>query len=280
MNKLVHSLGLMVALAATSMLAGCELYFGSHDHGDGSTWNYCGSDGYYQCHGDSCSWVSATCPDPGTSPPPGNYECTASTDCAAGCYCQNGTCEEGGFCATDSDCGDGYHCNTDRSSCEPNPPGCQADSDCGAGQTCDVTSGACTATCICGDDASAVSQGFGYCDETRQTCMTGTDPNGTCAGTPGSSCTTAAPQCPAGQVPLMGADGCFTGACEAYASCSAAPVCEHINDEDNCLSRNDCGGNYTGHNCHKADGTACHDGDSGCTCESFTFASCSSEAPN
>ena len=31
MNKLVHSLGLMVALAATSLLAGCELYFGSHD---------------------------------------------------------------------------------------------------------------------------------------------------------------------------------------------------------------------------------------------------------
>src|SRR6476659_5091281 len=122
MNKLVHSLALMVAVATTSMLAGCELYFGSHDHNSGSTWNYCGSDGYYQCRGDSCTWVSATCPDPGaTNPPPNGYECTSSTDCAAGCYCQGGKCEEGGFCATDSDCGAGYHCNTDRSSCEPNP---------------------------------------------------------------------------------------------------------------------------------------------------------------
>jgi hypothetical protein len=278
MNKLVHSLGLMVALAATSMLAGCELYFGSHDHGNGSTWNYCGSDGYYQCQGDSCSWVSATCPDPGTQPP-GNYECTSSTDCAAGCYCDSGKCEEGGFCATDEDCGDGYHCNTDRSSCEPNPPGCQADTDCASGQTCDVTTGACTASCVCDSDASAVQQGFGYCDEARQTCMTGTDPNGTCAGTAGANCA-AAPQCASGQVPLIGADGCYTGACEDYGACSAAPVCEHINDETNCLGRMDCGADYTGHNCHKADGTACHDGDVGCTCESFTFASCSADSPN
>lgn len=281
MNKLVHSLGLMVALAATSMLAGCELYFGSHDDGHGSTWNYCGSDGYYQCSGDSCSWVSATCPDPGTQPPSG-YECTSSTDCAAGCYCQAGTCEEGGFCATDEDCGDGYHCNTDRSSCEPNPtePTCSSDAECPAGQDCE--NGSCTATCVCSSDSQAAQQGYTYCDELRQTCKNGSDPAGTCGGTPPASCTGTAPTCQPGDVPLMDpVTGCFNGQCEAATECAVAPVCEHINDEANCLGRMDCGADYTGHNCHHADGTACHDGDVGCTCDTFTFASCSTDpGPN
>ena len=273
MNKLLQTLGLLVAVATTSMLAGCELYFGSHDHNGGS-WNYCGSDGYYQCKGDSCTWVSPTCPAPGSGGGSG-YECTTSTDCAAGCYCANGTCNEGGFCATDSDCGPGYHCNTDRSSCEPNPPGCTGDASCPQGQTCQDNS--CTSTCVCDSDASAVSQGYGYCDESRQTCMPGTDPGGTCAGTPPNTCTTTAPQCPSGQVPLMDASGCFNGQCEAYASCGASPVCEHINDETDCLGRTDCGASYTGINCHKADGTACHSGDTGCTCQSFEFAKCTTK---
>lgn len=281
MNKLVHSLGLMVALAATSLLAGCELYFGSHDDGHSNTWNYCGSDGYYQCSGDSCSWVSATCPDPGTQPPSG-YECTSSTDCAAGCYCQDGTCEEGGFCATDSDCGDGYHCNTDRSSCEPNETPtneCDWDSQCPQGQYC-APDHTCQATCTCANDQDALNQGFGWCDETRGTCLPGQDPAGTCAGTPAQTCTTAEPNCPVGQVPTL-IDGCFNGQCRDYAACDLPPVCEHINDEANCLGRNECDPAYTGHNCHKADGTACHDGDTGCTCDTFTFASCSTDpGPN
>jgi len=276
MKKLVHSLGLMVAVATVSMLAGCDLYFGSHDNGS-STWSYCGSDGYYTCHGDSCTWVSATCPSGTTGSGGSGYECTTSADCAAGCYCANGTCNEGGFCATDADCGSGYHCNTDRSSCEPNPPGCASDADCAPGSTCDTSSGLCTETCTCTDDAGAKSQGYDYCDETRQTCERGTDPNGTCGGTPGASCSGAEPQCPSGQVPLMDATtGCFTGQCEAYGSCAATPVCEHINDESNCLSRStDCAATYTGINCHKPDGTQCHSGDTNCTCASFQFAACS-----
>jgi len=284
MNKLVQSLGLMVALATTSMLAGCELYFGSHDHnGGGSTWNYCGSDGYYTCHGDSCTWVSPTCPAPGSGG--SGYECTSSTDCAAGCYCSSGTCEEGGFCATDQDCGPGYHCNTDRSSCEPNDgsgsgtPTCTGDATCPTGQICGPN-GTCVATCTCTSDSGAVSQGYGYCDESRGTCENGSDPSGTCAGTPPQACTTAAPQCASGEVPLLDATtGCFTGTCEAYGSCGANPVCEHINDETNCLSRNDCDAAYTGHGCHKPDGTACHSGDTNCTCTSYTFASCAT-TPN
>jgi len=285
MNKLVQSLGLMVALAATSMLAGCELYFGSHDHSGsgGSTWNYCGSDGYYQCHGDSCTWVSPTCPDPGSSG--SGYECTSSTDCAAGCYCASGTCEEGGFCSTNADCGPGYHCNTDRSSCEPDggsgsgTVACTSDASCPAGQICGPN-GTCTATCTCDTDISAVNQGYGYCDESRDTCEPGSDPSGTCAGTPPSTCTTTAPQCGPGEVPLMDSTtGCFNGLCQAYGNCGAAPVCEHIDDEGNCLSRGDCAASYTGLNCHKSDGSACHSGDTGCTCQSFEFAKCSTK-PN
>jgi hypothetical protein len=279
MKKLVHSLGLMVAVATVGMLAGCDLYFGSHDSGS-SSWSYCGSDGYYQCKGDSCTWVSATCPSGTTGSGGSGYECTTSADCAAGCYCANGTCNEGGFCATDADCGDGYHCNTDRSSCEPNPPGCGSDADCPQGTTCNVNGGLCTETCTCTDDAGAKAQGYDYCDESRMTCEKGTDPNGTCAGTSAAGCTAAAPQCPSGQVPLLDSTtGCFNGQCELYASCAAAPVCEHINDESNCLGRMDCAATYTGINCHKPDGTQCHSGDTNCTCQSFQFAACSTKSP-
>src|SRR5450755_163644 len=62
MNKLLNSLSLLVAVGFLSTLAGCDLYF--HDPGGGNdTWNYCGSDGAFQCQGDNCEWVSSTCPD-------------------------------------------------------------------------------------------------------------------------------------------------------------------------------------------------------------------------
>src|SRR4051812_43394080 len=96
-----HSIALLVASIATSMLAGCELYFGDgHDQSD--NWNYCGSDGYYVCSGDNCEWQGPQCPagaGSGSSNPGGGgsgsgYECSQNNDCAAGCYCANGTCEE------------------------------------------------------------------------------------------------------------------------------------------------------------------------------------------
>lgn len=249
MKKLVSTLGFLVAVAA---LAGCELYF------DGN-----GSSG-------------------GSRPPSGSggsgYGCTSDTDCAAGCYCDasSGTCTEGGFCAQDSDCGPGYHCDTMRSSCEPNPAGCTADADCPSGSVC--TNGTCTSTCACMTDADAVSQGFGYCDETRSTCENGSDPNGSCGGaiscllTQGST----PPSCPSGEVPLI-SNGCYTGACEAIGSCDTAPGCTVINDESDCLGRTDCAPSYNGINCHKPDGTACHSGDTNCTCGSFVFDHCTSK---
>jgi hypothetical protein len=251
MNKLLNSLSLLVAVGLLSTLAGCDLYF--HDHGDGGndSWNYCGSDGLYQCQGDNCEWVSSTCPDnTGSGSSMGSndgsggsgYECSSNTQCAAGCYCTaSGTCEEGGFCATDADCGSGYHCDTARSSCEPNPPGCTADS-CTNGQVCDSTSGQCT--------------------------------SGSCAVDTTITCTTAAPVCAVGQVPSE-LNGCFTGSCQDTAACTSPASCNFINDEDNCLARaTDCSASYTGLDCTNTGGTACHSGDAGCTCASFEFASC------
>ena len=68
---------------------------------------------------------------------------------------------------------------------------------------------------------------------------------------------------------------------ETIAACEAAPTCTAIGHEDDCLGRpTDCSAVYTGNNCKKTDGSACHAGDTGCTCESFTFASCQSHLAN
>ncbi len=176
------------------------------------------------------------------------YECTTNTDCSSGCYCApNHTCTEGGFCTSDSDCGSGYSCDTSRSSCEPIPPPppvptCSADTD------CDQSTGQ-------------------YCDLTTNTCA-----QASCAGD--VTCTTAMPVCPSGQIALS-ANGCWTGGCVALDACDTTASCSRINDESDCLARtSDCSALYTGLNCSKMDGTACHAGDTGCVCADFEFASC------
>jgi hypothetical protein len=261
-----------LVIAAT--LGGCNLYFGSQNQND--HWSYCGSDGQYDCVGDNCKWVSPTCTGGNGS----GYACTTSTDCAAGCYCANGMCTEGGFCATDADCGSGFHCDTSRSSCVPNPPNtCNYDNQCAQGQYCAPSTNTCTATCTCTNDAQAISAGFGWCDTTRDTCLPGQNPAGTCAGDVSATCSTAEPQCPTGQVPLL-IDSCWNGNCVAYASCNLPPVCSHINDEMDCLNRSDCSGIYDGIACTKPDGSACHSGDTNCTCQSYVFAACANKTGN
>src|SRR5690606_5477969 len=202
-----------------------------------------------------------------------------NNDCAAGCYCADtGLCEEAGFCTTDEDCGEGYTCNEARSSCEPDtgPTTCDYDNECPEGQYC-APDHTCVATCVCTDDASAQAEGFGWCDETRNTCLPGEDPAGTCGGEAAPTCNLGRPACPAGSVAeLFG--GCWTGECRAINACDVDPVCEHIIDSASCLARTDCGETRNGVNCTKPDGmggtVACQDGDTGCSCESYVFASC------
>jgi hypothetical protein len=252
MNKLLSSVGLAMIFATASLVAGCQLYFG--DRGDGSGPN-----------------------DPAGEPSGPGFPCDGDAQCAAGCFCaEDGTCAEGGFCGTDKDCGTGFHCDIARASCVPDPQ-CTADEQCAAGSVCDSNSGDCVSTCRCTSDADAVRQGAGWCDETRSTCMPGSDPAGACTGT--ITCTTSGPSCPEGQVPLR-KDGCFTGECRAITACEAAPACNALQHESDCLDRKtECSTVYTGRGCHKLDGTACRAGDTDCTCTSFTFASCEAKGP-
>ena len=243
MIKLLHSVGVAIALATVSLLAGCQLYFGN-----GSS------------NGSSAG-------DPNQGSPPG-AKCGSDVQCAAGCFCANGTCTEGGFCGNDKDCGAGFHCDTARSSCIPNPA-CTKNEQCNPGSMCDTNGKGCVATCACANDSDAIKQGFGWCDEVRGTCMTGTDPKGACLGT--ITCTTPAPSCPDGQVALR-KDGCFTGECRAISVCEAAPSCDALTHQDDCASRSsDCAIVFTGHNCH---GTTCGVSDVDCVCESYTFNAC------
>jgi hypothetical protein len=247
MNKLLSSVGLAIVFATMSLLAGCQLYFGDHSNSSGGG---TGSGG------------------PGN--PPG-FKCDGDAQCAAGCFCAEGVCAEGGFCGMNKDCGTGFHCDTTRSSCVPDPT-CTANEQCTPGSMCDAATGGCTTTCKCLSDADAVRQGAGWCDETRGTCMPGKDPAGACTGT--ITCTTAGPKCPDGQVPLR-KDGCYTGQCRAITACEAPPVCNALQHEGDCLGRSaDCSSVYNGHGCTKPDGSACRVGDTNCTCTSFTFAAC------
>jgi len=234
MTKL-SSLGLLIATVFT--LGGCSLYFGRSD--DGGQYNYCGSDGYYNCTGDgACTLVSATCPSDPNGP-----TCTTNADCAAGCFCQNGQCEEAGFCdpaSTDpAQCPEGMHCD-DRSSCVPDE--CSDTTPCPAGEVC-----------------------------TGGTCQP--DP-ATCQGDIAPTCNLTPPKCDAGSVATM-VDGCYDGGCRAITSCDGPSVCSHLQHQEDCASRNeDCGQVFIGINCTKPDGSACQMGDTGCTCASFKYDRC------
>lgn len=247
-QKLLSSAGLAIAVAAASMLTGCQLYFGDHK--------------------DSGPSAGSDIPPPagGTTPP--GFACATDVQCAAGCFCADGTCTEAGFCTADKDCGAGFTCDTARSSCKP-IPSCTADAQCNPGSACDAATGGCVVTCKCASDAEAVQQGAGWCDEARSTCMAGSDPAGAC--TSAVTCTTGAPACAEGQVPLV-KDGCYTGTCRDIAVCEAAPVCSALQHQDDCESRpTECAAVFTGFNCS---GTTCGVSDVDCKCLSYNFASC------
>jgi hypothetical protein len=244
MNKLLSSVGLAISLAMAFLLAGCQLYFGDRDSSD---------------------------PAHGGGNPPG-FDCKDDANCAAGCFCsERGICTEAGFCGKDSDCGNGFHCDVARSSCIPNPA-CTQNDQCAQGAMCDGKS--CVKTCSCTSDMEAISQGAGWCDEARATCMPGLDPKGACTGE--VTCATAPPKCTEGNVALV-KDGCFTGECRAIAVCEAAPSCTSLQHQNDCGARAaDCGIITIGRGCRRQDGSACQPGDVEpvCHCDSYEFAGC------
>ena len=87
------------------------------------------------------------------------------------------------------------------------------------------------------------------------------------------TCNLTRPSCPAGSVATI-YNGCYTGDCEAIASCDVTPACDALAHQADCLARvGTCAATYTGLNCKRPDGTACQSGDT-CECETFTFHSC------
>jgi hypothetical protein len=284
MNKLLALLGLTVAVS----LSGCTLYFGEEHNGDRCP------PGTYESSDD---WGNDTC-----TPGGGNgYDCVNDNQCATGCYCDEntGTCNEAGYCSSDSDCGSGMSCDCSNScvpagtetrscgstcfelgcplgytcaadgGCIPDAPTCTDNSQCAAG--CYCTGGVCEETTICGSDSDCPADQ--HCDVARSTCMPGAPvPTTSCGGT--ITCTLGAPTCPAGQVPLIEA-GCWTGTCAPIETCTATPSCGVLNTEGLCLARAECAPVYSGQNCtNPSTGLSCTMGQSGCTCETFSFDHC------
>jgi hypothetical protein len=156
--------------------------------------------------------------------------------------------------------------------------GCTSNTDCAAGCYCapgsgsgSAASGTCTEGGFCTTDADC-GTGF-HCDTSRSSCEPNPpgNPAGSCDGK--VTCTTAPPVCPAGQV-AGESNGCWSGMCEAVATCDVHPPCDLNQHEADCLADQTCGATYTGEDCTKPDGSACHDGDANCTCAKFVYATC------
>lgn len=140
MTKLLSSVGLVIALSTATLVAGCSLYFGK-DSGNGSGQSQPAgtSPGSVGSAGSASGSAGSGATGSGTQP---GFDCTTDAQCAAGCFCSDGICTEGGFCSTDKDCGQGFSCNTKRSSCEPiavvNPNGT-----CAGAVTCTTAAPSC-----------------------------------------------------------------------------------------------------------------------------------------
>jgi cysteine-rich repeat protein len=277
-KKIVVALGLMTALSAT----GCTLYFGEADDGwsdDGGGW-YCTSDnqcasGCY-CSDDGVCEEAGFCSSDGECPPgflcdegrnscdpDGTSEgCASDADCPFGSYCDelSGVCIGSWTCdpTNPSSCGTGYIC-TAEGTCVP--IGCNGDdANCAAGCYCDDSNN-CAESCYCTSDTDATTQGWGYCDESRSTCMPGTDPN---APVCGNGVVDAGEACDDGNT--VDTDGC-SNACTVTA-------CEAITTQAACSARPDCENVYRGLNCTDPNGLECTEGAAMCTCETFVWDEC------
>jgi len=251
-----------ICMAAALALGGCTIYLGPDDDDDGRP----------DDPPADCDPVTGVCD---------GWVCFSDKDCAPGCYCADpvndgrpGTCVESGYCLGPSDCGPGMTCED--GTCKPTNPGCQVNADCPTGSVC--TDGKyCAPTGACKAD-NECPKGT-YCDEPRNTCVPGTDPNRPLCNRE-VTCNLGAPKCPPNQVPLVGADGCWTSTCVAIAECEAPPRCEVLNTEAACNARSsECDVVSRGFNCKRPDGSACQVGDQNCSCEKYQFDYCEPDAP-
>ena len=213
-----------------------------------------------------CDVSRNTCNQTGSAP----MACQSDKDCASGetCDAASGQCKGQSMCKSDAECGVGFTCQD--GSCAP--AACNGNDSCTPGSMCPTAGKSCMNTCMCTTDAQAQAGGYDYCDETRDTCMKGTNPDpGSCNG---NASTAATPMCPPDEVPLT-RDGAYTGACEPISACDVAPPCAVLNTEADCLAQPGmCEPTYNGSDCTKADGAACMAGDTDCSCASFTYNSC------
>jgi hypothetical protein len=273
MKKLLIAMGLAMALTST----GCTLYFGE----DG--------DDYGDDDGGECppgTYLAYDESGPVCLPDGGGYYCTSDYACAAGCYCDpaSGVCVEAGYCTTDADCPDGTTCDESRNSCDPDgtPFACDDDADCGFGAYCDEATGSCIPSWTC-DPADPAACGTGY------TCQDGTcvpipcEDNDDCAA--GCYCDTASGSC---------VESCYCttddeavaggfGYCdEPRNTCmpgsDPTPACEELTTQADCTAREDCSNVYRGLNCSDPDGLPCTDGEAMCTCETYVWDECVTDA--
>ena len=207
-----------------------------------------------------------------TCNPTGNPQaaCQSDKDCSSGLTCdvKSGQCQGQRMCQSDADCGAGFSCQN--GVCEP--AACNGNDSCTPGSMCPTPGANCMNTCMCTTDAQAQANGYDYCDETRDTCMKGKNPDaGSCSG---NASTAATPMCPPNEVPLI-RDGVYTGTCEPISSCDVAPPCAVLNTEAACLAQiGMCEPSYNGVDCTTSNGSACTTGATNCMCASFTYNTC------
>lgn len=191
---------LMLTAASAIALSGCDIYFGtdsdnadspSGDNGDvpspgepgwdcNNNWEcmsgcFCSAAGICEeagfcevnidcANGFECQEERSSCVPEGTAAP-----CSTSSDCPTGTYCEAafGECVQSWYCRSDDECGPGWQCNLENTSCEPMP--CATDYDCLEGCTCDISIGQCVETGFCSADGDCL-QGWS-CDIDRSTCV-------------------------------------------------------------------------------------------------------------
>ncbi len=176
------------------------------------------------------------------------YECSARDDCARVHQraAQNGS---------GSDPNVGWFVECASEDLEPAWGACSGEVDCAeAGPDCPVGT-------VAGIKDGCFS---GYCirDDGLGCDAESGDP-GKCYGV--ATCETVAPDCPSNTVPGV-EDDCYTGWCIPGNACEAAPACNLLTTEAQCLSVSLCEPFYKGVGC-ECDGDVC-------TCESYTFETC------